>query len=387
MVVQTSLALVLLVGSALLVRSFWELKSVDLGFEIEDIFTFQIAPGGSSLETGHDFARFHLDFMARLRAMPDVESVGVVRELPLDEGTPSTRFIPENIEGDEEVQPFMAFTYTGGEYFETMGIGLVSGRRFTTADHESDFGNVLVSRSAAERLWLGREAVGQRVRFALQEEEWYTVVGVVEDVHQDDYRNAAEALVYLPLAGRNPNAWLIGSPGYVMKSSRADVLAADIRGLVQEVAPGAPMYAVHTMEGLADESMVTLSFTMLSLGIASAMALVLGAVGLYGVLSYVVTQRTREIGVRMALGATVREVRRMVVLQGSRFAAIGVVVGILVAVAATRALESLLFGVTPIDIPTFGGMALVMLAVGFLASYVPARRASNVDPIRSLQAD
>ena len=388
-VVQTSLALVLLVGSALLVRSFWELRSVDLGFDIEDIFTFQIAPEGGSLETGHDYARFHLDFMARLRAMPGVESVGVVRELPLDEGTPSGRFVPENIEGDEEVQPFMARTYTGGEYFETMGIGLVSGRLFTNADHETDFGNALVSRSAAELLWLGREAVGERMRYAIdeEEEEWYTVVGVVEDIHQDDYRNAAEPLVYFPLAGRHPNAWVVGSPGYVVKSSRADALAADVRGLVGEVAPESPMYAVHTLEDLADESMVRLSFTMMSLGIASTLALILGAVGLYGVLSYVVTERTREIGVRMALGARAAEVRRMVVLQGSRFAGIGVVVGILVAVVATRALESLLFGVTSIDLPTFAGMGLVMLFVGFLASYVPARRASSVDPIRSLRAE
>src|SRR6185295_6959784 len=156
---------------------------------------------------------------------------------------------------------------------------------------------------------------------------------------------------------------------------------------VRKVAPNAPMYRVYTLAGLAKDSMIGLSFTMLTLGIASALALILGAVGLYGVLSYIVAQRTREIGVRMALGAEAGRVRRMVVAQGARVVAVGVVIGVAAALAFTRALSSLLFGVKALDALTFLGMSASMLAIGLLASYVPARRASRVDPIESLRGD
>jgi ABC-type antimicrobial peptide transport system permease subunit len=155
---------------------------------------------------------------------------------------------------------------------------------------------------------------------------------------------------------------------------------------VKEVAPNAPMYRVFTMAGLAKDSMVQLSFTMLTLGIASLLALILGAVGLYGVLSYIVAERTQEIGVRMALGAEAGGVRRMVVAQGVRVVVLGVGIGALIALVSTRALGSLLFGVEAIDLTTFIAMSATMIGVGALASYVPARRASNVDPIRSLRA-
>ena len=150
---------------------------------------------------------------------------------------------------------------------------------------------------------------------------------------------------------------MISSPAYVIKTPRAETIAADVRAIVREVAPEAPMYRVYTMAGLASDSMVDVSFTMLTLGVASALALMLGAVGLYGVLSYIVAERTREIGVRMALGARAEQVRRMVVAQGTRVVVIGVVIGIAVALACTRALGSLLFGVAAVDAATFAGMS------------------------------
>ncbi len=160
-----------------------------------------------------------------------------------------------------------------------------------------------------------------------------------------------------------------------------------MRTLVHEVAPEAPMYRVFTMARLIEDSMLQLSFTLLTLGIASLLALTLGAVGLYAVLSYVVDERTREIGVRMALGARATQVRAMVVGQGVRVVGVGVAIGVLVAFAGTRALSSLLFGVQPLDVATFVAMPLVMVLVGLLASYLPARRASNLDPIESLRRD
>ena len=168
---------------------------------------------------------------------------------------------------------------------------------------------------------------------------------MVEDVLQNDFRTKAEPLLYYPLIGPTPDAWVITTPAYVVKTKRAEEIAPEVRALVREVAPSAPMYRVFTMAGLAADSMVELSFTMLTLGIASTLALVLGAVGLFGVLSFVVAERTQEIGVRMALGARAAQVRRMVLSQGARVAALGVVLGAIGAVAATRALGSLLYGV------------------------------------------
>jgi len=173
----------------------------------------------------------------------------------------------------------------------------------------------------------------------------------------------------------------------VIKTARAETIAPDVRALIREVAPEAPMYRSYTMEALAARSMIQLSFALLTLGIVSALALFLGAVGLYGVLSCAVAERTREIGVRMALGATAATVRRMVVAQGARVVAIGVAIGLLAALAATRPLAAHLFGVTPVDAPTFAAMAALMLAIGAVAAYVPARRASRVDPCQSLRND
>jgi predicted lysophospholipase L1 biosynthesis ABC-type transport system permease subunit len=210
---------------------------------------------------------------------------------------------------------------------------------------------------------------------------------VVEDVKQDDWRDTGEAIVYFPLTGPTPAAWGMGSPAYVVKSPRAASLGGEVRELVRQVAPEAPVYREFTMELLARRSMIQLSFTMLTLGVVSALAMILGAVGLYGVLSYVVAERTREIGVRMALGATAGAVRRLVVSQGARVVLVGTVVGVAAALASTRLLDALLYEVSAVDPVVFVAMSIMMIGIGMLASYVPARRASNVDPIESLRND
>jgi len=213
-------------------------------------------------------------------------------------------------------------------------------------------------------------------------------VGVVDDVLQYDFRRAAEPMIYLPLVGQDPeNGQFASSPGYVVKTTRADDIAPEIRALVREVAPTAPMYRQYTMEFLAARSTVQLSFTLLTLGIAAVLALILGVVGLYGVLSYAVAERTREIGVRMALGAEARRVRLMIVGQGAKVLALGVALGIGGAVLATRSLGSLLFEVGPFDVATYVAVSALMLVVGLAASYVPARRASSVDPMESLRME
>jgi len=383
---QTALALVLLIGSGLLVRSFWALRNVDPGYDTRDIFTFQIAPERPELSDGPSFARFDLDFLDRLAALPGVQSVGLVENVPLDEGLRTARFRTEGSAAEADGGTLLDYTWAAGDYYKTMGIELLQGRPFERADHLSSPGTVVISRSAANLLWPGQNPIGkrlQRERF----DSWETVVGVVEDVMQNGFRDTPQAVVYFPLVGPKPDSWVISSPAYVMKTARADRIAPEVRALVREVAPEAPMYRVYTMEGLAASSMVALSFTMLTLGVVSSLALILGAVGLYGVLSYVVAERTREIGVRMALGARAQQVRSMVVAQGARVVGVGVVIGIAVALASTRALGSLLYGVQAADAATFAGMSVSMVLVGLLASYVPARRASNVDPIESLRGE
>jgi putative ABC transport system permease protein len=381
---QTALALVLLIGSALLVQSFQRLRNVDPGYDTADIYTFQFAPDQARLTDGPSWGRLHLDFMDRLRALPGVTGVGVVNNIPLDEGTGKGRYLTEAMD-PQSGGVLLDQNFAGGDYFRVMAIDLLRGRPFTTDEAVTPNSNAIISRSAAERLWPNQDPIGQRFRRAAGPVLWFTVVGVVDNVKQDDWREVGEAGVYFPLTGPAPNAWAMGSPAYVVKSPRASSLGREVRDLVRQVAPEAPVYREFTMEFLAQRSMVQLSFTMLTLGVVSALAMILGAVGLYGVLSYVVAERTREIGVRMALGATAAAVRRMVVSQGVRVVLIGAVIGVAVAVASTRFLETLLFQVDAVSPVVFAAMSMMMIGIGMLASYLPARRASNVDPIESLR--
>jgi putative ABC transport system permease protein len=385
---QTALALVLLIGSALLVQSFNRLRNVKPGYDTKDLYTFQYAPDQPQLRDGPSLGRLHLNFMDRLRALPGVTGVGVVNNIPLDEGTGGVRVLTEGMaSGDGGTR--LSMNFTGGDYFRVMGISLLKGRIFTNEEAVTPNNSVILSQSAAAKLWPGQDPLGRilRPRFGRQDTLTFTVVGVVGDVKQLDWREEGEAVLYLPLTGPSAQAWGMGSPAYVVKSPRAETLRNEVRRLVREVAPEAPVYREYTMEFLAKRSMIQLSFTMLTLGVVSALAIILGAVGLYGVLSYVVAQRTREIGVRMALGATAGVVRRQVVSQGTKVVLVGVVIGVATALASTRLLANLLFGVKAVDPIVFAAMSLTMIAMGVLASYMPARRASSVDPIQALRSD
>jgi ABC-type antimicrobial peptide transport system permease subunit len=215
-----------------------------------------------------------------------------------------------------------------------------------------------------------------------------TVTGVVEDVMLANFRQPTpDPLVYLPMVGHTAGSWVVGTPAYVVKSARAETIAPEIRELIRKYAPSSPMYRVFTMAGLAARSMAQLSFSMLTVAIAAGLALILGAVGVYGTLSYMVSLRTREIGIRMALGAQSGEVRRMIVTHGGRVALLGVAIGVGAALLLTRLLDSMLFRVAAVDMVTFVVMSAVMIGVALLASYIPARRASSVDPMVSLRAE
>jgi predicted permease len=381
---QTALALVLLIGSGLLARSYAKLSSVDRGYDTANIFTFQFAPEQPALRSGPAYGRFALDFMDRVRALPGVQSVGLVENVPIDEGTASGRFLTDATASNPDGAVRLNYTYSAGDHFKTMGTKVLAGAPFTNDDATGMLGHVIVSKSAAAALWPGQNPIGQRLqRVGL--DTWETVVGVVDDVKQNNFRDPPQSTVYFPISGHTPEQWRVSSPGYVVKTSRADSIEPDVRAIIKQMAPEAPMYRIYTMDGLARRTMGALSFTMLSLGLVSAMALILGALGLYGVLSYVVAERTREIGVRMALGAQASGVRWMVVGQGLKVVGAGIAIGLVVAYLATNALGSLLFGVEALDVTTFAATSAAMFLVGTLSSYLPAKRASSVDPIQSLR--
>jgi predicted permease len=379
-VVQTAAALVLLVGSALLMRSFWQLSNVDAGYDTEGIFTFQIAASRPDLNDRAAMSRFQYAFMDRLKALPGVESVGYITTLPLDEGAGSQNITTPRLEASGAEAPLVRFAGAGGAYFQTMGIELLRGRYFDRVEEERAMRLVIISQSAVELLFPGEDPIDKQLRPAAGGQTWYSVIGVVEDVLVDDLRRKSpEPMVYLPAVS--------SSPAYVMKSTRADQLEPEVRAIIREVIPTSPMYRIFTMKRLAANAMANLSFTMLMVSIAAVLALVLGAVGLYGVLSYRVTRRAQEIGVRIALGAEAKTVRRMFVWQGGRVALVGIVVGTLAAVGLTTYIKTLLFNVGRLDVLAFAGMSAVMLAAALLASYVPALRASRVDPVVALRAE
>jgi predicted permease len=380
-VVQTASALVLLVGSALLVRSFWKLSHVDAGYDTKDIFTFQIAASRPDLNDRSSMSRFQYTFMDRLKAVPGVESVGYITTLPLDEGAAQQNITTPKIVSSGAEAPLVRAAGTGGAYFQTMGIALLQGRYFERVEEEQGIQNVIISKSAASLLFPGEDALGKQVRPATgNPDSWFTVIGIVEDVLIDDLRRTKpEPMVYLPAVS--------ASPAYVMKSTRAEQLEPDVRSIIRDVIPTSPMYRIFTMKRLASNAMASLSFTTLMVSIAAVLALVLGAVGLYGVLSYRVSQRAQEIGVRMALGAEAGTVRRMFVWQGARVALLGVAIGVLTAWALTKYIQMLLFGVERLDAAAFAGMSAVMLGAALLASYIPARRASRVNPVIALRSE
>lgn len=379
-VVQTAAALVLLVGAALLMRSFWRLSHVDAGYDTKDIFTFQIAASRPDLNDRASMSRFQYAFMDRLKGLPGVESVGYVNTLPLDEGAGTQNITTPRLVASGAEAPAVRATGAGGAYFQTMGIQLLKGRYFERIEEEQGQQLVIISKSAAELLYPGEDPIGKQVRPAAGDaSQWFTIIGVVEDILVDDLRRQSpDPMVYLPSVS--------ASPAYVMKSSRAEQLEPEVRAIIREVLPTSPMYRIFTMKRLADNAMASLSFTMLMVGLAALLALVLGAVGLYGVLSYRVTRRTQEIGVRMALGAEASTVRRMIVWQGGRVALIGIAVGLIAAVALTTYIQTLLFNVGRFDALAFAVTSAVLLVVALLASYVPALRASRVDPVVALRA-
>lgn len=388
-VLQTAMALVLLIGSGLMVRSFWEIKNVDPGFVAEDVLTFRLSLPAAEYPGPMDQANFHQQVIERLEALPGVQSAGAVTELPLGGAARGVAFEIEDhptLEGG--LPPIFWFTTATPGYLETMRIPTRVGRTFEPRDHETELGGVIISAALADRFWQGENPLGKRLRFAQDVDGWLTVIGVVGSVRSQGLDEQPMEAVYTPLvAPENTNPARATSLVYTVRAENATSLVPAIRTAIWELDATLPVAAVELMERIVARSVAQLSFTMLALLVAAVMALLLGTVGLYGVLSYVVAQRTQEIGVRLALGAQPGLVQKMVVAQGAKLAVTGVAIGVAGAVGLTRFMQTLLFGTEALDPVAFGATSMLLLVVALVASYIPARRASAVDPIKSLRMD
>jgi predicted permease len=388
-VVQTAMALVLLIGSGLMVRSFWKVKNVDPGFVAEDVLTFRLSLPEAEYRGPTEVANFHQQVLDRLAGLPGVQGVGAVQYLPLGPTNRGTAFeIEDRPTPEGGLPPIFWFTKATPGYLETMRIPLRSGRTFERRDHETEIGGVIISSAVADRLWPGESPLGKRIRLIDGAEGWLSVIGVVESVRGHGLEQLPLEAVYLPLvAPEDTGPTIPRSLVYTVRADNPASVVPAVRAAIWNLDTALPVAGVELMERIVARSVAQLSFTMLALLAAAVMALLLGTVGLYSVLSYAVSQRKQEIGVRLALGAQPIVVQKMVVSHGAKLAVLGVAIGVVGAAGLTRFMRSLLFGTETLDPVAFGATSVLLLLVGLLASYVPARRAASIDPMKSLRMD
>ncbi len=388
-VTQVALAMVLLVGSGLMLRSFQALRSVDPGFDSENVVTARITVPFSEIEGWEETEVFFRTLEERLSAQAGVESMGFAQGAPLTSGLPFSGFeLPDRPGGESGETIFAAHNQVSAGYFETLDIGLLEGRMFEPTDGSTGYLAVIVDRSFADHWWPGESPLGRQIPF-FQDGTPHTVVGVVEDVHYETLEDEPTETVYWPLtAGAEESPQPARNVDVVVRTDGAPAqFVSVIRREVQAINPRIPVSNPQTMDGVVASAMARTSFVMALLGSASAIALLLGLVGIYGVISYIVSRRTREIGVRMALGATAPSVRGMVVRQGMRIAGVGVLLGLVAAGALSRVMEGILFGVTSTDPVTYGLVAAALVAVSLVASWIPAARAAGVDPSHAIRSE
>jgi predicted permease len=388
---QIALALVLLVACGLMVRTFAALSRVDPGFRAEGLLTFRIHLPEREYADGTQVASFHQELLDRLEALPGVTSAGAVSALPLADQIDGAGHAFEDFPREEDAPPPVLFRKLASEgYFDTMGIPLLEGRTLTRADHEERRQVALVNRAVAEHYWPGKSPLGRRIapgRVDEDDDEWYTIVGVVGDVKDAQLNRPPRELVYYPMAAGDPESAQVargmsfalrtdGDPRALVEPAQRTVWAAD---------PDLPIAPVETMTARLREARARWSFTLALLAIAAAMALLLGSIGIYGVISYLVTQRTAELGLRMALGARGRDLTGMVLRQGLALALAGIAPGIVAALFLTRSMSAILFEVRPFDPSTFVAAPLLLLAVALVACWLPAARAGRLHPVEALR--
>ena len=383
-IAEVALAVVLVASAALLVRSFVELTRTDPGFTPQGIVVARIsAPENGYVDPARRRALFDR-VLERAAAFPGTEAVAAVNPLPLRD---PLNGIAIRVEGQfEDMRRSLPsadhYQIITPDYLKTMGIGLAAGRGFTSADRPGAPDVVLVSESVASRFWPDGDAIGKRIGYPWPS-PWLTIVGVVKDVKTDSLSSARTLAVYRPFAQVPIPAMTL----VTRTSADAGVIASLLRATVTEIDPTVPVSDVATMEQVVAASMARPRFAMALLSAFAAVALLLGAVGIYGVIAYAVSQRTREIGVRMALGATPRDAMWMVLRRGAALTAAGLLAGLIAALGATRLLSGLLYGVSPADPTTFASVAAIAAVIATVACYIPARRATRVDPGIALRAE
>jgi predicted permease len=384
-VAQFALAVVLLVGAGLLTKSFLRLLHPDPGFRTERLLTMSIALSGSPFAEPAQQPVFFEEVLGAARRVPGVIDVALVNHLPIAGDTWGTRFSVEGRAAEHD-PPAATFRVASPGYLETMGIPLLSGRPFTAEDQPESPRAVLVNETLARHYWPGKEAAGQRIREGGPEstEPWLTVVGVVGDTRQSSLTEPIRAEIVFPYA-QNPVAWFKATTLVIHTQSDPWSVAEAVKRQIGAIAPDLPLAQVQSMKQVLSQAVSQERFAALLLGGFALIAVVLAAIGMYGVMAYVVRARTREIGIRMALGARAGAVFARVVGRGLLLSGTGAGLGLLGAFAATRVLSAWLFGVSPTDPAVFAGVLLVLLFVSGLASALPARRAAHVDPLVALR--
>jgi putative ABC transport system permease protein len=397
-VAELALASVMLIGAGLLMNSFLKLRSVDPGFSPRNALTMIVSLAGASQYVGPSRETFYRQLTDRLAALPGVESVSAINHLPLAGDWWGTSLAIEGRPLPPPGQEVIGiFRVSRPGYFQTMGVPLRAGRDFTERDTPDAPGVAIINETLARRNWPSEDPIGKRVtlddpRDNSQSPQWLTVVGVVKDVKQNSWTDAPWNEIYLPF--QQSRSFFRGTAGHytsmtlvIRTSVEPQSLAATAQETVRSIDRNLPVSGVVTMEQVIADTLWQPRFNLQLIGIFAALAMTLAAIGLYGVMSYSAAQRTREVGLRMALGARRRDVLKLMVGQGMKLALAGVALGLLASAALTRLMEKLLFEVSATDFSTFAVIALLLTVVALLACWIPARRATKVDPMVALRTE
>ena len=386
-IAEVAVSLILLIGAGLLINSFLRLRNVDPGFRAENLLTMQIVLPVQRYPNAARRTVFYDELIRRAEALPGVRSAAVTNWIPLVRQGDSIGF---NIEGRPDPgrgqMPTVVTRVVNPGYFETMGIRVIAGRQLGDQDRDNSPNVTVISETMARRYWPGEDPIGKRITpgspNSSNPDDWITIIGVANDVRQFELNADPKPQMYLSYQQAG-----FFAPRHLVVSTTVEPrsLADTVRKTVWEIDKDQPVSNISTMEDVLAESIARQRFSMLLLGIFATVAMILAAVGIYGVMSYSVAQRTQEIGVRLALGAQTRDVLKLVIGQGMRLTLAGLAVGLIAAFALTRLIESLLFGVSATDPVTFAAISLVLMGVALVACWVPARRAARVDPIVALK--
>lgn len=382
--VQVALALVLLIGSGLMIRTFQSVRRVHPGFhQGEDVQTLRVALPRTSATKYQETLRLHHALVNRLAAIPGVVQVGLTNGLPMT-GVQSQDpvFASDRAYSDSQIPPLRRFMTVGPGSFAALGIPMRAGREFQWAEILDERKVVLISENFARELWGTAEAaVGKQIRSS-PNEPWSEIIGVTGDVRHDGSDQKSPATVYWPLKSNSSVSIVLRTPRAATES-----FLNEVRQSIWAVSPSIPITDVRTMRHIYDRSMARTSFTLALLALSGGMALLLAVVGVYAVISYTVSQRTKEIGIRVALGAEARDLRRLFVGRGLAWSGLGAVAGLAVATLLSRLMSALLYEISPMDPLTYLVSAAATLLAAAVASYLPARRVTRVDPVEALRAE